>query len=91
MSFVPKGCAEKKAVSEKRNPEKDNVREEDNASLVQYSLLYSLFCLFFPLQGGDETERTEREEERVSAPMLVWFLFCFISPIYPIDIRSFSS
>ena len=49
------------------------------------------FAYFFPLQGGDETERTEREEERVSAPMLVWFLFCFISPIYPIDIRSFSS
>ena len=84
MPFVPKGCAEKKAASEKRNPEKD-------ASLVQYSLLYSLFCLFFPLQGGDETKRMEREEERFSAPMLVWFLFCFISPIYPIDICSFSS
>ena len=66
MSFVPKGCPEKKAASEKRNPEKDNVREEDNASLVQYSLLYSLFCLFFPLQGGDETKRrNEKKKELV--------------------------
>jgi hypothetical protein len=51
MSFVPKGCAEKKAASEKRNPENDNVREEDNASLVQYSLLYSLFLPIFSFAG----------------------------------------
>ena len=49
------------------------------------------FAQIFPLQGGDETKRMEQEEKRVSAPVLVWVLFCFISPIYPIDIHTFSS
>ena len=33
----------------------------------------------------------EQDGNRVSATVLVCVLFCFISPIYPIDIRSFSS
>ena len=51
MPFVPKGYGKKKAVNEKRNPEKDNVREEDNASLLQYNLLYSLSCTIFSFVG----------------------------------------
>ena len=47
MPFVPKGYGKKKAVNEKRNPGKDNVHEEDDVSLLQYSLLYSLFCTDF--------------------------------------------
>jgi len=65
MSFVPKGCAEKKAASEKRNPEKDNVREEDNASLVQYSLLYSLFCLFFLCREGMKQNAWNEKKKEV--------------------------
>ena len=34
MPFVPKVKGKEKAVEEKRNIEKDNVREEDNASLL---------------------------------------------------------
>ena len=49
------------------------------------------FALIFPLQGGNETKRMEQEGNRVSAPVLVWVLFCLTSPIYPIDLRSFSS
>jgi hypothetical protein len=43
MPFVPKDNSKEKVVEEKRNIEKDNVREEDNVSLLPYSLLYSLF------------------------------------------------
>ena len=59
MPFVPKVNGKEKAVKEKINPQKDNVREEDNVSLLPYSLLYSLFALIFPLQGGNETKRIE--------------------------------
>ena len=47
MPFVPKVNGKEKAVEEKRNIEKDNVREEDNVSLLPYSLLYSHFCTDF--------------------------------------------
>ena len=43
MPFVPKVDGKEKAVKERRNLAKDNVREEDNVSLLPYSLLYSLF------------------------------------------------
>ena len=33
----------------------------------------------------------EQEGNRVSAPVLVWVLLCLTSPIYPIDLCSFSS
>ena len=83
MPFVPKVHGKEKTVNEKRNPEKDNVREENNVSLLQYTVCFiHFFALIFPLQGGNETKRTEQEGKRVSAPGLVWVLFCLTSPIF---------
>jgi len=53
MPFVPKDNSKEKVVEEKRNIEKDNVREEDNVSLLPYSLLYSLFCTDFSFAGRE--------------------------------------
>ena len=53
MPFVPKVHGKEKAVNTKRNPEEDNVREEDNVSLFQYSFLYSLFCTDFSFAGRE--------------------------------------
>lgn len=53
MPFVPKVNGKEKAVEEKRNIEKDNVREEDNVSLLPYSLLYSLLCTDFSFAGRE--------------------------------------
>jgi hypothetical protein len=43
MPFVPKANGKEKAVKEKRNIEKDNVREEDNVSLLPYSFVVFTF------------------------------------------------
>ena len=53
MPFVPKVNGKEKVVEEKRNIEKDNVREEDNVSLLPYSLLYSLFSSDIPFAGRE--------------------------------------
>ena len=53
MPFVPKVNGKEKAVEEKRNIEKDNVREEDNVSLLPYSLLYSLLSTDFSFAGRE--------------------------------------
>ena len=53
MPFVPKVNGKEKAVEEKRNIEKVNVHEEDNVSLLLYSLLYSLFCTDFSFAGRE--------------------------------------
>ena len=53
MPFVPKVNGKEKAVKERRPIEKDNVREEDNVSLLSYSLLYSFFCTDFSFAGRE--------------------------------------
>ena len=53
MPFVPKVNSKEKTEKEKRNIEKDNVREEDNVSLLPYSLLYSLLCTDFSFAGRE--------------------------------------
>jgi len=53
LPFVPKVNGEEKAVEEKRNIEKKNVREEDSVSLLPYSLLYSLFCTDVSFAGRE--------------------------------------
>ena len=53
MPFAPKVNGKEKAVKERRNPEKGNAGEEDNVFLLQYSLLYSLFCTDFSFAGRE--------------------------------------
>ena len=40
IPFVPKVNGKEKAVKEKRNIEKDNVREEDNVQFVVFTFLH---------------------------------------------------
>ena len=71
MPFDPKVNGKEKAVKEERNQKKRMCVKKTMFPCCRTVCCTHLFALIFPLQGGNETKRTEQEGNRVSSPVLV--------------------